>query len=82
MKAESIYGNGVCLCQFLLIIGMHLPTDVKLWLVVNMIKQKSDGKEVDILIDPLKITSFMKCERYFLGFNNSLGLPPHHLIFV
>ena len=45
----ALWGAGVCLCLFLALDVVYLPIYAKLWLVVGMTKQMSDGKEVDIV---------------------------------
>ena len=45
----TLHGACVCLCMFLLLNVVYLPIYAKLGLVVGMIKQMSDGKEVDIV---------------------------------
>ena len=42
-------GADVCLCLFLALDVVYLPIYAKLGLVVGMTKQKSDGKEEDIV---------------------------------
>ena len=42
-------GECICLCLFLLLNVAYLPICAKLWLVVGMTKQMSNGKEADIV---------------------------------
>ena len=45
----ALCGVSVCLCLFLLLNVVYLAICAKLWLVVGMTKQMSNGKEVDIV---------------------------------
>ena len=45
----ALSGTDVCLCLFLLLNVVYLPIYAKLGLVVDMRKQSSDVKEVDIV---------------------------------
>ena len=45
----ALCGAGVYLCLFLAVDVVYLPIYAKLWLVVGMTKQMSDGKEADIV---------------------------------
>ena len=47
--SAALYGAGVCICLFLLLNVVYLAIYAKLWLVVGMTKQMSNGKEVDIV---------------------------------
>ena len=46
---EAPCDASVCLSLFLLLNVVYLPIHAKLWLIVVMTKQTSDGKEVDVL---------------------------------
>ena len=45
----ALWCAGVCLCLFLALDVLFLPTNAKLGLIVGMTKQMSDGKEADIV---------------------------------
>ena len=45
----ALCGAGVCLCFCLLLNVVYLTIYAKLWLVVGITKQMSNGKEADIV---------------------------------
>ena len=49
MILAAFCGAGVCLCLLLLLNVVYLAICAKLWLVVSMTKQMSNGKEADIV---------------------------------
>ena len=61
-----------------------LFANVKLWFLVGMTKQISDGKDLDnellTLDNHVDLTSFSR--HHFSWVNNSLCLPLYHLTFV
>ena len=79
-------GNGDCLCLFMFVSYFKrcLFAYVKIGLVVGLAKQMSDDKEVDseliTLENHVDLTLFGRHD--FSLVNNSLCLPPYHLIFV
>ena len=72
----ALCGAGVCLCLLLVLDVVSLPIYAKLWLVVGMTKQISDGKEADIMnCLPSKIMSTERSEVDM----NFLGLTIHYI---